>query len=103
MEQGTHDELLREPDGYYRALWERQSELSKREIEERAKKELQDKELEQAIEDLGAKKLQKVQSIDANFLQNTLIEEEDEDESKKSVPLKNGIPDSIEVNRRTIN
>lgn len=100
VEQGTHDELLREQDGYYRALWERQSELSKREIEERAKKELHDKELEQAIEDLGAKKLQKVQSIDANFLQNTLIEEEDEDESKKSVPLKNGIPD---VNRRTIN
>jgi ATP-binding cassette subfamily B protein len=26
VEQGTHDELLNEPDGYYRALWERQSE-----------------------------------------------------------------------------
>lgn len=62
VEQGTHDELLDEPDGYYRALWERQSEQTQREMEEKAKKEVLEKQLQEAIEELGARKLQKVKS-----------------------------------------
>ena len=37
MEEGSHDELLQKPDGYYKDLWDRQAEskqLQKEEQEE---------------------------------------------------------------------
>ena len=32
VEQGSHEELLSKQDGYYRKLWEKQSEQSEREL-----------------------------------------------------------------------
>jgi hypothetical protein len=39
VEQGTHEQLLQEPEGIYKALWEKQSEQSQREMEEKLRKE----------------------------------------------------------------
>ena len=51
VEQGSHDELLAIPDGYYKKLWNKQSEQQekmKREAEEKAKlKEEHEKALEE--------------------------------------------------------
>lgn len=50
VEQGSHEELLSDPEGFYRALWERQSEQSQREIEEKQRKEREERELKEALE-----------------------------------------------------
>ena len=47
VEQGSHNELLEKEGGYYKRLWEKQSEQNERmrkeaEEKERAKKELED-------------------------------------------------------------
>ena len=55
VEQGTHEELLQEPDGYYRALWEKQSEQSQREMEEKIRKEKEEEEFKRALEQKAAK------------------------------------------------
>ena len=38
VEQGSHDELLTRDNGHYRELWEKQSEQSQREHEEKMRK-----------------------------------------------------------------
>ena len=38
MEQGSHDELLQKPDGYYRQLWDRQAESREADQKEKAEK-----------------------------------------------------------------
>ncbi len=48
-------------------------------MEERAKKELLEKQLQDAIEELGERKLQKVKSIPQQIIE----EEDDEDTGKK--------------------
>jgi ABC-type glutathione transport system ATPase component len=76
VEQGCHADLINEPDGYYRALWEKQSEQQTREQEEKARKEREEAEFLQALERKAAKKAQKKT--------RTGINEEDEDEIKES-------------------
>jgi len=50
VEQGSHDELLKIPDGYYKRLWEKQSEQQARMLKELEEKERAKKELEAALE-----------------------------------------------------
>lgn len=38
QEQGSHDELLAKPDGYYKALWERQAEAQAADQQEKEEK-----------------------------------------------------------------
>jgi ATP-binding cassette subfamily B protein len=54
IEQGTHEGLLSEPEGYYRTLWEKQSELLEKEREDRARKEQIERELKLALEKSGS-------------------------------------------------
>ena len=35
VEQGSHDELLEIPDGYYKGLWQRQAESKEAEIKQK--------------------------------------------------------------------
>lgn len=51
VEQGHHDELIRRPDGHYRNLWEKQSEQTQREIEERQRKQEEEEEYKRALEE----------------------------------------------------
>jgi ATP-binding cassette, subfamily B, heavy metal transporter len=50
VEQGSHDELLKMSDGYYKRLWEKQSEQQARMLAEAQEKEKAAKELEEALE-----------------------------------------------------
>ena len=38
VEEGSHDELLAKPNGYYRNLWEKQSESKEFELKEKQEK-----------------------------------------------------------------
>ena len=49
VESGTHDQLLLKPDGEYKILWEKQSEQSQKEHEEKIKKEIEEKEFKKAV------------------------------------------------------
>jgi hypothetical protein len=49
VESGTHDQLLQRPDGEYKILWEKQSEQSLKEAEEKMKKETEEKEFKKAV------------------------------------------------------
>jgi ATP-binding cassette subfamily B protein len=42
VEQGTHDDLLEIEDGYYRALWEKQSEQNQKDNDDNKIKELEE-------------------------------------------------------------
>ena len=50
VEEGPHDELLQKPDGYYRRLWEKQSEQQQKMQREAEEKEKAQKEYEDALE-----------------------------------------------------
>ena len=54
VESGTHDQLLQRDEGEYKILWEKQSEQSQKEHEEKMKKETEDKEFKKAV--TGGKK-----------------------------------------------
>jgi hypothetical protein len=49
VESGTHDALLQKPDGEYKVLWEKQSEQSLKEAEEKIKKDTEEKEFKKAV------------------------------------------------------
>ena len=50
VETGSHDELLKKPDGYYRNLWYKQSEISEKMQQEAAEKKKEIEEYEAALE-----------------------------------------------------
>lgn len=49
VEQGSHDQLLQIPNGHYRELWEKQSEQTQREIEERMRKQQEEEEYKKTM------------------------------------------------------
>jgi ABC-type multidrug transport system fused ATPase/permease subunit len=51
VEQGNHETLLQMPDGHYRKLWEKQSEQTQREIEEKLRKQQEEEEYKRALEE----------------------------------------------------
>lgn len=52
VEQGAHDELLTREGGHYRQLWEKQSEQTQKEIEERHRKQREEEEEKRAKEEM---------------------------------------------------
>lgn len=50
VESGTHEELLERPNGYYRTLWNKQSELSEKMEREAAEKKKEREDYEAALE-----------------------------------------------------
>ena len=56
VEQGSHDELLNIPDGYYKKLWNKQSEQQEKMKREAEEKAAQQEDYEKALEE---RKLQK--------------------------------------------
>ncbi len=51
VEQGSHDELLTRDNGHYRELWEKQSEQSQREHEEKMRKLREEEEYKRTLEE----------------------------------------------------
>ena len=49
VESGTHDFLLQKQDGEYKILWEKQSEKTLKEAEEKIKKDSEEKEFKKAV------------------------------------------------------
>lgn len=50
VEQGSHDYLINKEGGHYRELWEKQSEESQRAIEEKLRKQREEEEYKNALE-----------------------------------------------------
>ena len=51
IEQGSHEQLINKEEGHYRGLWEKQSEESQRQIEEKLRKQMEEEEFKRALEE----------------------------------------------------